>query len=92
MVPTLRQCNTLKIFFVLDEFCEEYPHNLLPTPGYWVECSRQKIATDTIWDESESEHDSGPDRDNVDNGKYYLNIRAFIPLAYYIYCAFSDTI
>ncbi|XP_013139834.1 PREDICTED: uncharacterized protein LOC106104348 [Papilio polytes] len=46
-----------------DEFCEEYPHSLIPTPGYWIECSRQKIATDTIWDESESEHDS-PDQNN----------------------------
>ncbi|KAL0878921.1 hypothetical protein ABMA27_003918 [Loxostege sticticalis] len=55
-----------------DEFCEEYPHNLIPTPGYWIECSRQKIATDTIWDESESEHDSGPDRD--DNGECYLKL------------------
>lgn len=27
----------------VDEFCEEYPHNLIPTPGYWIECSRQKI-------------------------------------------------
>ncbi|KAL9885334.1 rap GTPase activating protein radish isoform 2-T2 [Glossina fuscipes fuscipes] len=43
-----------------DEFCEEYPHNLMPTPGYWVECSRQKIAlppAHTIWDESDSEHE-----------------------------------
>ncbi|XP_033611251.1 uncharacterized protein LOC111874180 isoform X2 [Cryptotermes secundus] len=40
-----------------DEFCEEFPHNLIPTPGYWIECSRQKIASDTIWDESESEHE-----------------------------------
>lgn len=24
-----------------DEFCEGYPHNLVPTPGYWIECSRQ---------------------------------------------------
>lgn len=31
------------VYFVIDEFCEEYPHNLIPTPGYWVECSRQKI-------------------------------------------------
>ncbi|CAH0625546.1 unnamed protein product [Chrysodeixis includens] len=51
------------------EFCEEYPHSLIPTPGYWIECSRQKIATDTIWDESESEHDSGPDRDG-DNDRH----------------------
>ncbi|XP_044749572.1 uncharacterized protein LOC123310202 [Coccinella septempunctata] len=40
-----------------DEFCEEFPHNFIPTPGYWIECSRQKINTDTIWDESESDHD-----------------------------------
>ena len=24
-----------------DEFCEGYPHSLTPTPGYWIECSRQ---------------------------------------------------
>ncbi|XP_066245501.1 uncharacterized protein rsh isoform X1 [Euwallacea similis] len=41
-----------------DEFCEEFPHNFIPTPGYWIECSRQKITTDTIWDESESDHDN----------------------------------
>nr|XP_018897162.1 PREDICTED: uncharacterized protein LOC109030581 [Bemisia tabaci] len=41
-----------------DEFCEEYPHNLIPTPGYWIECSRQtKASSGTIWDESESERD-----------------------------------
>ncbi|XP_050477240.1 uncharacterized protein LOC126867115 isoform X4 [Bombus huntii] len=37
-----------------DEFCNEFPHNLVPTPGYWIECSRQQITSDTIWDESES--------------------------------------
>lgn len=26
-------------------------------PGYWIECSRQKINSDTIWDQSESEHE-----------------------------------
>ncbi|CAH2000841.1 unnamed protein product [Acanthoscelides obtectus] len=41
-----------------DEFCEEFPHNFIPTPGYWIECSRQKITSDTIWDESESDHDN----------------------------------
>ncbi|XP_018576857.1 uncharacterized protein LOC108915334 [Anoplophora glabripennis] len=41
-----------------DEFCEEFPHNFIPTPGYWIECSRQKITSDTIWDESESEHEN----------------------------------
>lgn len=32
----------------------------MPTPGYWIECSRQKITlppTHTIWDESDSEHE-----------------------------------
>lgn len=48
-----------------DEFCEEYPHNLHPTPGYWIECSRQKIALlnqHTLWDDSES------DPDDMDKG------------------------
>ncbi|XP_065081699.1 uncharacterized protein rsh isoform X2 [Ochlerotatus camptorhynchus] len=43
-----------------DEFCEDYPHNLIPTPGYWIECSRQKISfpnQHTIWDDSESDHE-----------------------------------
>ncbi|KAF5272572.1 hypothetical protein FQR65_LT04911 [Abscondita terminalis] len=55
----------------LDEFCEEFPHNFIPTPGYWIECSRQKIATDTIWDESESDRDlpegDEDDRDATDH-------------------------
>lgn len=43
---------------IADEICQEYPHNLIPTPGYWIECSRQQIATsDTIWDESESDRE-----------------------------------
>lgn len=42
------------LHFLIDEFCNEFPHNLIPTPGYWIECSRQQITSDTIWDESES--------------------------------------
>ncbi|XP_031635278.1 uncharacterized protein LOC116348425 isoform X2 [Contarinia nasturtii] len=40
-----------------DEFCEEYPHNLIPTPGYWVECSRQKINMNNLamWPGAESD-------------------------------------
>jgi hypothetical protein len=30
-----------------DEFCEYYPHNLIPNPGYWIECSRVVSATTT---------------------------------------------
>ncbi|XP_051164393.1 uncharacterized protein LOC127283500 isoform X3 [Leptopilina boulardi] len=41
-----------------DEFCQEFPHNLIPTPGYWIECSRQQVTSDTIWDESESDRDA----------------------------------
>ena len=28
-----------------DEFCEYYPHNLIPNPGYWIECSRVVCST-----------------------------------------------
>lgn len=56
------------VLFLTDEFCEEFPHNFIPTPGYWIECSRQKIATDTIWDESESDHElpEGDEEDRTD--------------------------
>lgn len=50
----------LLIILITDEFCEDYPHNLMPTPGYWIECSRQKITLPTLhtnWDESDSEHE-----------------------------------
>ncbi|KAJ8687813.1 hypothetical protein QAD02_023607, partial [Eretmocerus hayati] len=40
-----------------DEFCSEHPHNLIPTPGYWIECSRQQINSEGIYDESESDRD-----------------------------------
>ena len=26
--------------FLSEEFCDKYPHTLVPTPGYWLECSR----------------------------------------------------
>ncbi|XP_035704947.1 uncharacterized protein LOC110846270 isoform X3 [Folsomia candida] len=59
-----------------DEFCEEYPHQLIPTPGYWIECSRQNQnrGNPNVWDEqSESdfqekeEEDSKDDEDEVDD-------------------------
>lgn len=31
---------------------------MIPTPGYWIECSRPQITSDTIWDESESDRDT----------------------------------
>ena len=30
-----------------DEFCEYYPHTLIPNPGYWIECSRVVSANTT---------------------------------------------
>lgn len=59
----------IECFLFTDEFCEEFPHNFIPTPGYWIECSRQKIASDTIWDESESDHEL-PEADEED--RHYL--------------------
>ncbi|XP_076659669.1 rap GTPase activating protein radish [Halictus rubicundus] len=45
-----------------EEFCTEFPHNLVPTPGYWIECSRQQILSDTMLDRSES-GELDPDED-----------------------------
>lgn len=61
------------ISIYLDEFCEEYPHNLIPTPGYWVECSRQKInliasQQAPIWDESDSEHEEEEEEEVLGTG------------------------
>lgn len=63
--PLAKYYISIKFYFLyfLDEFCEEFPHNLIPTPGYWIECSRQKINTDTIWDESESDRDVPEEED-----------------------------
>ena len=55
-------------FSFADEICSEYPHNLLPTPGYWIECSRQKIPNETNWDESESEREEREEREERDRG------------------------
>ncbi|XP_076685202.1 rap GTPase activating protein radish isoform X2 [Andrena cerasifolii] len=43
-----------------DEICKEFPHHLVPTPGYWIECSRQQITSGLIWDENRS-GDSDPE-------------------------------
>lgn len=59
-----------------DEFCEEYPHALIPTPGYWIECSRQKIAQinqHTIWDDSESDHDEPRPSCSGNDGQHERN-------------------
>ena len=38
-----------------DEFCRGYPHSLLPTPGYWVECAGQPLDEHVIWDADEGD-------------------------------------
>lgn len=30
------------LLFLTDEFCEEYPHAFIPTPGYYIECQNLK--------------------------------------------------
>ncbi|CAG0886584.1 unnamed protein product [Darwinula stevensoni] len=32
-----------------DEVCDQYPHKLIPTPGYWIECSRPHDRDDGSW-------------------------------------------
>ena len=36
-----------------DEFCDGYPHNLIPTPGYWIECSRAISNQGSAWTNEE---------------------------------------
>lgn len=60
----------------IDEFCEEFPHNLIPTPGYWVECSRQKINMGNLtWPnggESDSEQDEIEPKSRGGNSEAHL--------------------
>ncbi|XP_065212300.1 uncharacterized protein rsh isoform X2 [Planococcus citri] len=51
-----------------DEFCEDYPHNLIPTPGYWIECSRQKITNETLWDDTDTDADEQDEDDDAGEG------------------------
>lgn len=68
-----------------DEFCTGYPHNLYPTPGYWIECAGQTVPDDTIWDESEPEpelEDTSPQSDhpekadqNIQASQVFISLR-----------------
>ncbi|XP_050542293.1 uncharacterized protein LOC126906077 isoform X2 [Daktulosphaira vitifoliae] len=46
-----------------DDICEEWPHNFQPAPGYWIECSRQKITS-----EAGCVEESGSDERDMNNG------------------------
>ena len=43
----------LPYFTFPDEFCDGFPHNLLPTPGYWIECSRAISNQGSAWTNEE---------------------------------------
>ena len=43
---------TYKIIF-LDEFCDSFPHKIIPTPGYWIECSRAISNQGSAWTDEE---------------------------------------
>ncbi|XP_047492045.1 uncharacterized protein LOC125041252 [Penaeus chinensis] len=59
-----------------DEFCAGYPHQLIPTPGYWIECAGQNVPDDTIWDESEPElEDGSPQSDHPDKADQNIQVR-----------------
>ena len=54
-----------------DEFCEYYPHNLIPNPGYWIECSRvvcsiSNINIDKDLEEAEEEEGSFESMEETD--------------------------
>ena len=38
---------------IVDEFCDGFPHNLIPTPGYWIECSRAISNQGSAWTNEE---------------------------------------
>ncbi len=46
-IPQLRHLGIFQ--HSLDEFCDGYPHNMLPTPGYWIECSRAISNQGSAW-------------------------------------------
>lgn len=60
---------------VSDEFCEDFPHNLIPTPGYWIECSRQKIAFSQhpFWDDSEESDEMDTERHEKNQNDQFEN-------------------
>ena len=57
-----------------DEFCEYYPHNLIPNPGYWIECSRVVCSSsnnhlDKELEEAEEEEGSFDSVENAEAGE-----------------------
>ena len=42
-----------KVSTISDEFCDSYPHKIIPTPGYWIECSRAISNQGSAWTNEE---------------------------------------
>ncbi|CAH1711684.1 unnamed protein product [Aphis gossypii] len=62
-----------------DDICEEWPHNFQPAPGYWIECSRQKITSEAGYVEEsgsdERELNNGSNSDGADGAQEYFGNR-----------------
>lgn len=56
------------VLIISDEFCADYPHNLIPTPGYWIECSRQKISNEELWDNTDTDGDDQDEDEDAGEG------------------------
>lgn len=60
---------------VADDICEEWPHNFQSAPGYWIECSRQKITSDAGYVEESGSDDrelnNGSNSDGADGAQEY---------------------
>ena len=54
-----------------DEFCEYFPHNLIPNPGYWIECSRviSSSSNNHIDKELEEAEEEEGSVDSLEDGK-----------------------
>lgn len=64
---------------------------MIPTPGYWIECSRQQINTDTIYDESESDREVTDIEQQTDQDGLVEQQPATIRLASrHDYCLFEE--
>lgn len=64
--------------FGADDICEEYPHNFHQAPGYWIECSRQKITSETgcVEESGSDERElNGSNSDGADGPQDYCGIR-----------------
>lgn len=65
----------------VDDICEEWPHNFQSAPGYWIECSRQKITSETGYIEEsgsdERELNNGSNSDGADGGAQEYNYNRY---------------